>query len=66
MKTLRQVRERADRTQEEVVQKLGSYASFVSKIEAGERRVDVVELAARFQVYGITRIDFLKEAGLCD
>jgi transcriptional regulator with XRE-family HTH domain len=34
--------EQAGLTQMEVAQKLGTYASFVSKVESGERRVDVV------------------------
>ena len=42
--TLRAARERSGLTQEDVVAKLGTYASFISKVESGERRVDVAEL----------------------
>ncbi len=63
--TLRKARERAELTQEEVVQKMRVYASFVSKCESGERRVDVVELAAFCKLYGVDLVDFLREAGLC-
>jgi ribosome-binding protein aMBF1 (putative translation factor) len=63
---LREVRERAGLTQQRVARKLKVYASLVSKCESGERRIDVVELAAFCKVYGIDLIEFLREAGLCD
>ena len=37
-------RHTADMTQEELAEALGRPQSFVSKIEGGERRIDVVEL----------------------
>ena len=40
---LRKARADAGLTQAEVAEKLGLYASFVSKVESGERRLDVVE-----------------------
>jgi hypothetical protein len=43
---------------------MGVYASYVSKCESGERRVDVVELAQFCRAYGITLIDFLRDARL--
>lgn len=61
---LREAREKAGLKQMDVAQKLGTYASFVSKVESGERRIDVVELAALCRVYGITLLDFLKSVGL--
>ena len=48
---LRQAREEAGLTQVEVAEKLKRPQSFVSKIESGERRVDVVELSALARVY---------------
>ena len=48
---LRAARERAGLTQAEVARRLRRPQSFVSKCEAGERRVDVVELAAFARVY---------------
>lgn len=37
--------------QEEVAQKLGKPQSYISKIERGERRIDVVELRAFARLY---------------
>jgi transcriptional regulator with XRE-family HTH domain len=65
IENLRKARERAGLTQEDVVRKLHVYASFVSKCESGERRLDVVELAALCKLYGIDLIEFLREAGFC-
>jgi ribosome-binding protein aMBF1 (putative translation factor) len=42
---LRQAREDAGLTQQQVAERLELYASFVSKVESGERRLDVDELA---------------------
>ncbi len=65
VKALRKAREAAGLTQEEVAGRLGAYASFVSKCESGERRLDVVELAALCKVYGTDLAALLREAGLC-
>jgi transcriptional regulator with XRE-family HTH domain len=53
-------------TQGEVAQRLVTYASFISKVEAGERRIDVIELAALCRVYGIDFVAFLREVGLSE
>ncbi len=65
VEALRRARERAGLTQEQVAQRLELYASFVSKCESGERRLDVVELAAFCRLYGVDIADLLREAGLC-
>jgi len=62
--TLRQARKEAGLTQIEVAQAFGAHGSFVSKCEAGERRVDAVELAEFCRLYGIKLAAFLKRAGL--
>ncbi len=49
---LRQARLEAGLTQAQVAELLGKPQSFVSKVEAGERRVDFVELQVLAQVYG--------------
>lgn len=64
IRALREAREQAGLTQMEVVKKLGIYDSYVSKVESGERRIDVVELATLCRVYGIPLVDFLQEVGI--
>lgn len=49
---LRQARRDASLTQVEASRRLGKPQSFVSKIESGERRVDVVELSVIAGLYG--------------
>ncbi len=61
---LRQVRNEAGLTQTEVAAKFGAHASFVSKVESGERRLDVVELSEFCRVYGVPLSAFLTRAGL--
>ena len=43
---LRRVREQAGLTQQDLAKLLGQTQSFISKVERGERRLDVVELRA--------------------
>ena len=61
---LRDTRERAGLTQAEAAKHFGAHASFISKIEAGERRIDVVELAQFCRLYGVRLTTFLRQAGL--
>ena len=61
---LRQAREKAGVTQVEVARHFGAHASFISKIESGERRIDVVELADLCRIYGVRLATLLKLAGL--
>jgi transcriptional regulator with XRE-family HTH domain len=51
---LRKAREAAGLTQAEVAEKLGKPQSYISKIERGERRVDVVELVKIANIFNIT------------
>jgi transcriptional regulator with XRE-family HTH domain len=64
LRTLRKVLRAAKLTQTEVAEHFDRHASFISKIESGERRIDVVELAEFCRLYGISLADFLKRAGI--
>lgn len=56
---LRRARAEAGLTQTEVARAMSKPQSFVSKCEAGERRVDVVELARFAKLYGRSLEDFV-------
>lgn len=51
IKKLREARVKANLTQFEVSEKLQKPQSYISKIERGERRVDVVELSKLAKLY---------------
>lgn len=61
---LRDARLEANLTQTQVGKKFGAHASFVSKCESGERRIDVVELARFCKLYGVSLSEFLESIGL--
>ena len=56
---LKEARRLAGLTQAEVALRLGRPQSFVSKCETGERRVDIVELLAFSELYGV-QLDFFR------
>jgi transcriptional regulator with XRE-family HTH domain len=62
LERLRAARRRAGLTQVEVAQRLGKPQSYVSKCESGERRVDIIEVAAYASLYGISIEDLLPES----
>lgn len=66
LEVLKDARIQAGLTQTEVGKKFQSHASFVSKCESGERRIDVIELAFFCKLYGISLTDFLKRLALDD
>ena len=49
---MKKARTEAGLTQVQVADKLGHHQSYISKIESGERRVDVVELNRIAKLYG--------------
>lgn len=53
LEQLRNAREEKGLTQTEVAERLGQTQSFVSKVERGERRIDIVELRAFCTALGI-------------
>jgi transcriptional regulator with XRE-family HTH domain len=61
---LRATRKAAGLTQTDVASRLGTHASYVSKCETGERRIDVVELAEFCRIYRIPLPEFLERAEL--
>jgi transcriptional regulator with XRE-family HTH domain len=59
LELLRNARESKGLTQTEVAEKLGQTQSFVSKVERGERRLDIVELRAFCVAIGIPLAKFI-------
>jgi transcriptional regulator with XRE-family HTH domain len=59
LKTLREAREQAGLTQVQLARKIGETQTFVSKCERGERRVDVIELRAFCQAFGLNLKQFV-------
>ncbi|ADJ65551.1 helix-turn-helix transcriptional regulator [Herbaspirillum seropedicae] len=61
LKQLREARESANVKQTELSEALGEYQSYVSKVETGERRLDVIELIAWCEALGVEADDFVKK-----
>ncbi len=59
--TLREAREKAGVSQEEMATRLGETQSFVSKCERGERRMDIVELREFCKALGLTLESFVRQ-----
>jgi transcriptional regulator with XRE-family HTH domain len=59
LRVLKQARKQAGMTQLEFAKRLELTQSFVSKIERGDRRIDIVELRTFCHVFGITLNDFV-------
>jgi transcriptional regulator with XRE-family HTH domain len=56
---LREARLQAGLTQKQVAEQLGKPQSFVAKVEAGERRLDFIELCAFCELYGVN-LDYFR------
>lgn len=61
LKLLREARERAGFTQEQLAERLDTTQSIISKCERGERRLDIVELKTWCQALGIPLPVFIAE-----
>jgi transcriptional regulator with XRE-family HTH domain len=64
VQVLRAARHEAGLTQVQAASCFHTHASFISKVESGERRIDAVELADFCKIYGIRLSALLKKAGL--
>ncbi len=58
---LRRLREDADLTQAELAKRLDRPQSYVSKVEVGERRLDVAELRALTDALGLEVVEVVRE-----
>jgi transcriptional regulator with XRE-family HTH domain len=60
LELLRNIRQESGLRQEDVAKAIGRKQAFVSKYEQGERRLDVLELAAVCDAVGITLTEFAR------
>jgi transcriptional regulator with XRE-family HTH domain len=60
LELLRSIRQEAGLRQEDLAEALGRKQAFVSKYEMGERRLDVLELAAICDAVGMTLTEFAR------
>src|SRR5438128_736754 len=60
LKLLQEARETAGITQVELARRLGQTQSFVSKLERGDRRIDIVQLRTLCGIYGLTLPEFVE------
>lgn len=56
---IREYREKKNLTQKELADKIGTDQTFISKIEIGERRVDVIELRIICLALDVSLIEFI-------
>ena len=61
---LRELREQKQLTQKELADKIGSDQTFISKIEIGERRVDIIELKYICEALEIDIVEFIQQVEL--
>lgn len=61
LRLLKEVREKAGLTQEDLAARLGETQSFVSKCERGERRLDILEIRHFCKSIGIPFPQFCKQ-----
>ncbi len=61
LRLLRAAREKAGITQVQLAKKLGLTQSFVSKIERGDRRLDIVQLRTVCKLFGLTLGEFVEQ-----
>jgi ribosome-binding protein aMBF1 (putative translation factor) len=60
LRLMRDARDKSGVTQVELAESLGQSQSFVSKIERGERRLDVLQLRTILAICGVKLTDFVE------
>lgn len=60
LRLFREAREAAGMTQVQLAERLGQTQSFVSKIERGERRLDVLQLRSILAEFGVSLPQFVE------
>lgn len=63
---VREYRRAANLTQAELAEKLGVHQTWVSKVEVGERRADVFDLAALARALDVPLSEFMRRLDLDD
>jgi ribosome-binding protein aMBF1 (putative translation factor) len=58
---LKEIRVNSGMRQLDAANALGVQQSIVSKYEAGERRLDIIEIRILCKLFGISLVDFIKE-----
>ncbi|MBL8823451.1 MAG: helix-turn-helix transcriptional regulator [Planctomycetia bacterium] len=61
LRLIREAREKSGITQEQLAKQLKQTQSFVSKIERGDRRIDIVQLRTLCRVFGTTLLSFVQK-----
>jgi transcriptional regulator with XRE-family HTH domain len=64
LSALRSARELRGMSQKQASQLLNVYSSFIVKVETGERRIDVIELAQICKIYRVGLFKFLRSIGI--
>jgi transcriptional regulator with XRE-family HTH domain len=59
LKVLRGARRKSGLTQIDLAEKIGESQSFISKCERGERRIDIIELRAFCEAFGVSLREFV-------
>ena len=61
LRLFRQAREDAGITQVDLAKRLGQTQSFVSKVERGDRRLDIIQLRTILKLFGTTLPQFVDQ-----
>lgn len=59
LRLLREARQEAGLTQIELAKKLKQSQSFVTKVERGDRRLDIIQLRTMCETFGLTLAEFV-------